>query len=416
MFDYFSDIEDINVLKKAKRDYGHRIYILTADDYLKVKDLSNRTEVNKYIKDNLEPCADTMFHGENEEKRLLEKLKAVKNNIAKKNYIVNLSKTDNLVTDEEILITQEEFDYYVSKFISNNKQVLEQMRKKSKRFETKESLERENNIKEVQKWKSEQEIVSEEELTKIQHDEIDYEIERTYVILEKINYERKKKGLEPLSFDSNNYYDVYKAIIDYEEENHIKIKAKRDPKVALVTKNRTFYNNTYHCELCGIEEINPIYLESHHFIPISQGGPDDIYNTVCLCSRCHTAIHNGLVTDYQNYSLIKTIKDFIISKIPEALPFFEKTLGFAENRYLEQMGKIELEIQTIQQQIENAFDKDVSDDEILQEVDELQSISESLEQKKQKLNLLANKIQDYYRHSEEYAAIEEKTVNSSIKK
>lgn len=414
VFDYFSDIEDTNILKKAKRDYGHRIYILTADDYLKLKDLSNRTEVNKYIKDNLEPCADTMFHGENEEKRLLEKLKAVKKSIEKKNYVINLSKTDNPVTDEEILITQEEFDYYVSKYISNNKQVIEQMRKKSKKFETKESLEHENNIKEVQKYKNEHEIV--EELTETQQEEIDYEIERTYVILEKINYERKKKGLEPLSFNSNNYYDVYKAIIDYEEEKNIKIKAKRDPKVALVTKNRTFYNNAYHCELCGIEEMNPIYLESHHFIPISQGGPDDVYNTVCLCSRCHKAIHNGLVTDYQNYGLIKTIKDFITSKIPEDLPFFEKTLGFAENRYLEQMEETELEIQKIQQKIENTFDKDVSDDEILKEIDELQNYSESLEQKKHKLNLLANRIQDYYRNSEEYAVIEEKTMQSSIKK
>lgn len=414
VFDYFSDIEDTNILKKAKRDYGHRIYILTADDYLKLKDLSNRTEVNKYIKDNLEPCADTMFHGENEEKRLLEKLKAVKKSIEKKNYVINLSKTDNPVTDEEILITQEEFDYYVSKYISNNKQVIEQMRKKSKKFETKESLEHENNIKEVQKYKNEHEIV--EELTETQQEEIDYEIERTYVILEKINYERKKKGLEPLSFNSNNYYDVYKAIIDYEEEKNIKIKAKRDPKVALVTKNRTFYNNAYHCELCGIEEMNPIYLESHHFIPISQGGPDDVYNTVCLCSRCHKAIHNGLVTDYQNYGLIKTIKDFITSKIPEDLPFFEKTLGFAENRYLEQMEETELEIQKIQQKIENTFDKDVPDDEILKEIDELQNYSESLEQKKHKLNLLANRIQDYYRNSEEYAAIEEKTMQSSIKK
>ena len=114
--------------------------------------------------------------------------------------------------------------------------------------------------------------------------------------------------------------------------------------------------------------------------------------------------------------MIKTIKDFITSKIPEDLPFFEKTLGFAENRYLEQMEETELEIQKIQQKIENAFDKDVPDDEILKEIDELQNYSESLEQKKHKLNLLANRIQDYYRNSKEYAAIEEKTMQSSIKK
>ena len=138
------------------------------EEIKKINEEKSELQKKQQELDNLEPCADTMFHGENEEKRLLEKLKAVKKSNEKKNYVINLSKTDNPVTDEELLITQEEFDYYVSKYISNNKQVIEQMRKKSKKFETKESLEHENNIKEVQKYKSEHEIV--EELTETQQE------------------------------------------------------------------------------------------------------------------------------------------------------------------------------------------------------------------------------------------------------
>lgn len=417
VFDFFVNDEEVDVLTKAKRGYGHRIYILTEEDYLKVKDLKTRNEINSFIQNHLKPCADSMYHGENEELRLMEKIKGVRLSLEKKNYVVNLAKSDNPVTDEEITITQEEFEFYASKFISTDQKEIDKLKKKSKKFQSRESLEREQNICDVESWKKEQEApISEEEETEAERNKSNLDIEILITTIQKLNIEREKKGLEPLSFDTNNYYDVYKAIIDYEKENNIKIKARRDPKVALVTKERTYYNNSYHCELCGETELNPIYLESHHFIPISQGGPDDIYNTVCLCTRCHKAIHNGLVTDYQNYMLISTIRDFITSKVPEALAYFEETLGFQENKYLEQIDKIEEDIISIKAKEDEVLSSDKDEDEQLSEYEKLEDDIKLLEDKKQKLLIYANRIQDYYRNSDEYKEIEERTDFSSIQR
>jgi len=35
------------------------------------------------------------------------------------------------------------------------------------------------------------------------------------------------------------------------------------------------------------------YLEVHHVIPLSEGGPDTITNTVALCPNCHRELHHG---------------------------------------------------------------------------------------------------------------------------
>lgn len=415
VFDYFSDIEEEDILKKANRDYGHRIYILTADDYLILKDLRNRTEVNKYIKDKLEPCAGIMNHGINDEIRLFAKLKAIKTSIMKKKYIVELSKTNNPITEEEIAMTKEEFDYFVSKFISDDKETIEKLRKKSKIFETKESIEHEKNKKTFLEWNQEREIIAENKFNEEEKEIVESEIENINIYLAKINLDRAKKGLEPLNFDNGDYYEVMSAIINYMKKNEIKSKAKRDPQVSFITRSRTFYNGAYHCELCE-EAISPYLMdvECHHFIPISKGGPDNLCNTVCLCNKCHKGIHNGLVTDYQNYKLIKTIKDFILSRSPEDLPDFEKTLGFAENKYLDQLDSVSSEIEQVNKQIECTYEKNLSDDEILKKVDLLEKQSSKLEIKKKEILKYANKIQDYYRNSDEYLDIENKTNNKKI--
>lgn len=38
---------------------------------------------------------------------------------------------------------------------------------------------------------------------------------------------------------------------------------------------------------------NSPYLEVHHVIPLSEGGPDTIENTVALCANCHRELHHG---------------------------------------------------------------------------------------------------------------------------
>jgi hypothetical protein len=239
------------------------------------------------------------------------------------------------------------------------------------------------------------------------------EIEVTLVELQKINDERRKKGLKPLSFSLDNYYDVYGAIIEYEEKHNIKRSTPRDTAVAIKTKARTFFDNEYHCELCGESSIDPLYFDSHHFIPISLGGPDDIYNTVCLCTKCHRDIHNGRVTDYQNYQLIQKIRNNIICNTPEALPIFERTLGFKENSYIEQLELTEEEIESINDSIKTA-EADMDDPDREDKLSRMQDEKAKLEKRKQKLNELANRIQDYYNYSNEVITEEEKVRNMKI--
>ncbi len=74
----------------------------------------------------------------------------------------------------------------------------------------------------------------------------------------------------------------------------------RDPAITEYTKRRA----KGICDLCNCEapfnkkDGNP-YLECHHLIMLSQGGPDKYYNTVALCPNCHRRIH-----------ILKSSKDF----------------------------------------------------------------------------------------------------------
>jgi predicted HNH restriction endonuclease len=52
-----------------------------------------------------------------------------------------------------------------------------------------------------------------------------------------------------------------------------------------------------HCELCGVEGFKTasglIYLESHHIIPLSEGGLDNAKNVIALCPNHHRQAHYG---------------------------------------------------------------------------------------------------------------------------
>ena len=41
------------------------------------------------------------------------------------------------------------------------------------------------------------------------------------------------------------------------------------------------------CRNCGSRR----HLQCHHIVPVSQGGPDELDNTMTLCSRCHKYVH-----------------------------------------------------------------------------------------------------------------------------
>lgn len=85
----------------------------------------------------------------------------------------------------------------------------------------------------------------------------------------------------------------------------------RDPYVADYTKRRA----KGICDLCNLQapfknKLGEDYLEEHHVKMLSQGGPDEIYNTVALCPNCHRQIHiNKDITDQKK--LQKKIKEYL---------------------------------------------------------------------------------------------------------
>ena len=71
---------------------------------------------------------------------------------------------------------------------------------------------------------------------------------------------------------------------------------KRNPEVVVATLRRA----KGYCERCGCEapfirkSDNTPYLEVHHRVPLSEGGSDNLENTIALCPNCHRELHFGV--------------------------------------------------------------------------------------------------------------------------
>lgn len=62
------------------------------------------------------------------------------------------------------------------------------------------------------------------------------------------------------------------------------------------------------CDLCNkkapfMDKNGEPYLEEHHVIPLADGGPDVIYNTVAICPNCHKKVH--ILKDKQDMEKLK---------------------------------------------------------------------------------------------------------------
>jgi 5-methylcytosine-specific restriction enzyme A len=71
----------------------------------------------------------------------------------------------------------------------------------------------------------------------------------------------------------------------------------RDPSVRRAVLKRA----RRHCELCGNRGFRmasgAIYLETHHVVPLSEGGSDGTRNVVALCANDHRRAHYGETRD-----------------------------------------------------------------------------------------------------------------------
>lgn len=84
----------------------------------------------------------------------------------------------------------------------------------------------------------------------------------------------------------------------------------RDPDVGIYAKKRA--NGI--CECCElkapfIKQDGTPYLETHHLIPLAEGGEDSIQNVCAVCPNCHRRLHYGEDKAALTYKVNNKIKD-----------------------------------------------------------------------------------------------------------
>ena len=71
------------------------------------------------------------------------------------------------------------------------------------------------------------------------------------------------------------------------------MKLKDLTHISQETRDRVYERDSYDgwpcCVYCG----SPRNIEVHHYIERSRGGKGIEQNLICLCTRCHTKVHNG---------------------------------------------------------------------------------------------------------------------------
>ena len=138
---------------------------------------------------------------------------------------------------------------------------------------------------------------------------------------------------------------TFDELYEYWKQQHHDTKVRRNPVVAAITKNRARdIDGNYCCEMCSAKNFESSAFDSHHMIALSEGGIDNIYNTICLCPNCHRYVHSGKMTLYQKYDLLKKIRTHIIEDNPEYLFKFDKMISpIAENDEYYQAHKEEID-------------------------------------------------------------------------
>lgn len=250
VFDYISD--------SAEKSYGHAIYIIKLDDLSRFSDLS-LSELRKN-------------HGD-------KVIRIVHSN----NWKEKLEKVLSSFQDaEQVLIPEEILEIDMASTLEQLDQLRNTLAVVNSEIETKIE-EKKKKIKQIKT--------------------IDDEIKQSDTAAELYRSEQ-----EDLLEDEDRLLENGGASMDFvslhELSKKIRKTYKRNPEVSLRTKLRTRDKNGFmHCDFCGCSSNSDNMYESnkstrmfetHHIIPISEGGIDNLYNTACLCPGCHTRIHNYL--------------------------------------------------------------------------------------------------------------------------
>lgn len=185
-------------------------------------------------------------------------------------------------------------------------------------------LEKEKKIKELTEESEKKK--QDQEKKKKRAREIDNELKSSQPEEDlKRSEELELKNYEAILDEEFGYETDFQQL--YEAFQKIGKKSKRNPAVAKYCKDRTMNaNGMYHCEMCNteysIEEKHR--LDFHHFIAIGEGGPDTIYNGLCLCTECHRIIHfeKERITSKSKVEFLQKIEKHLKDGNPEYLEEF----------------------------------------------------------------------------------------------
>jgi hypothetical protein len=94
----------------------------------------------------------------------------------------------------------------------------------------------------------------------------------------------KIRGLKALPIGNKNPPKTFTTSVSF----------KRDPRIVAYTELRA----KGICDRCEkeapfVKTNGGKYLEVHHIVPLSEGGPDTIENAAALCPNCHRECHHG---------------------------------------------------------------------------------------------------------------------------
>ena len=308
-------------IEKINQSYGHAIYTIKMSDLKEHSNLTLTGLIDILGKD------IRIWHKGDWKAKLEEKI----GKSGGLDDVINSDKFEEL----DIKITLKKLQQFRNELLNIQKELHLKAQQEQEKKNQEEKLKKQDIIK-MKKYK-----------------QIDDEIKQTE-IAESLSDEDKQDLIDAESELNRESGQSNDFVYLHEVSKKIKNKPKRNVDVSLNTKKRTMDENGFmHCDLCeSLGIIDESYssnkstrmFETHHLIPLSEGGIDNLYNTTCLCPSCHTRIHNYLrlrkkinlgvefddsvmgefMTSSQYGGLLKKVRERIMKSTPEYIPNFDK--------------------------------------------------------------------------------------------
>ena len=125
-------------------------------------------------------------------------------------------------------------------------------------------------------------------------------------------YDHFKERFEKIISDYKEKGLSIEEMIQKENERELPVGVKRNNLLSFLVRKA----NGFKCELCKTEKKRSYTIQTHHIIPLSEGGEDHSQNMIVLCESHHDSVHDGEImierddqkTWIKYYPILKKIK------------------------------------------------------------------------------------------------------------